>query len=100
MTDTWQVGARTVCVKSVAKTQGQHVAIPAAVLVSEGPHEERQTEADDLSLVSIERGWNACRRSGGACLFVCVGACVCVLFAGPVRTRVHACVCVCVFVRE
>ena len=50
--------------------------------------------ADNLSLVSAERGWNACRRSGGACLFVCVGACVCVLFAGPVRTRVHACVCV------
>ena len=76
------------------------MAIPAAVLVLEGPHEERQTEADDLSLVSIERGWNACRRSGGACLFVCVGACVCVLFAGPVRMRAFTPVCVCVFVRE
>ena len=86
MTDTWQVGARTVCVKSVAsycKTQGQHVAIPAAVLVLEGPHEERQMHADSISLVNAERGWNVCRRSGGACLFVCVGACVCVLFAGP-----------------
>ena len=29
--------------------------------------------ADNLSFVSAERGWNACRRSRGACLSVCVG---------------------------
>ena len=98
MTYMWQVGARTVCVKSVAsycKTQGQHVAIPAAVL---GPHEERQTHADSISLVNAERGWNACRRSGGACLSVCVGVCVRVFFVrGPgceESEDVRVCVCV------